>query len=118
MIALDCERRLAASVPAHSINDEKMKIVFRPEDVSLGQPTGLVETPYHLGRGEVLEVTFTGASETLLIKLLPSRRPGDTGSDCNMVIKVLRNKWDARRLMLKQGDKVSVGLKSYKILEG
>lgn len=118
LIALDCERRLAASVPAHSINDEKMKIVFRPEDVSLGQPTGLVETPYHLGRGEVLEVTFTGASETLMIKLLSSRRPGDTGSECNMVIKVLRNKWDARRLMLKQGDKVSVGLKSYKILEG
>jgi len=126
-IALNCEQCLAAPRPSPHQTMEQVKMVFRPEDITLGAPTGLVETPYHLGRGEVVDVSFAGATEALMVKLLPRGYTGkllsppcDATSDqsCNLVIKVVRTKWDARRLRLAPGDKVSVGLRSYKILRG
>jgi putative spermidine/putrescine transport system ATP-binding protein len=123
LIALDCERCLSAPRPAPPVVMERVKIVFRPEDITLGQPTGLVETPYHLGGGEVLDVSFAGASESLIIRLLPKGHTGqltvvDSNKKCNFVIKVTRTKWDAQRMRLEPGKLVSVGLKSYKILRG
>jgi hypothetical protein len=62
-----------------------------------------------------------------MIRLLPRGFAGqvnipDCGNHlatpCNLVIKVTRTKWDARRLHLAPGDSVSVGLKSYKTLRG
>ncbi len=126
-IALDCEQCLAAPRPMPHQVMERVKMVFRPEDISLGAPTGLVETPYHLGRGQVIDVSFAGASESLMIKLLPRGYTGQlsnaqcqTSSDnsCNLVIKVVRTKWEARKLRLAPGALVSVGLRSYKILRG
>jgi hypothetical protein len=35
-----------------------------------------------------------------------------------LMIKALRSKWEAWRLKLAPGDRVSVGLKSYKLLRG
>ena len=102
-------------------------MVFRPEDITLHPVTGFVEAPYMLGRGEVLDVSFSGANESLMIRLLPrgftgQLNPPDCGnnlnSPCNLVIKVTRTKWDSRRLHLAPGDPVSVGLKSYKTLRG
>jgi ABC-type Fe3+/spermidine/putrescine transport system ATPase subunit len=111
---------------------ESIKVVFRPEDVMLGSPTGLVETPFHLGRAEVLDVSFAGALESIMIRLLkkghngssklvppPSFHTGALQSDeapAGIVIKTMRTKWDARRLKLKPGDLVSVGLKTFKVL--
>src|SRR5574341_1246911 len=126
-IALNCEQCLAAPRPSPHQTMEQVKMVFRPEDITLGSPTGLVETPYHLGRGEVVDISFAGATESLMVKLQPRGYTGklsfpqcDATSDqpCNLVIKVVRTKWDARRLRLAPGDKVSVGLRSYKILRG
>jgi sulfate/thiosulfate transport system ATP-binding protein len=120
LIALDCGRVLSPPRPTPPIVSERVKIVFRPEDVTLGPPTGLVETPYHLGGGEVIDVTFTGASENVMIRLLPKGeneqyRDAVSGK-CDLAIKVLRTKWDSRKLKLTPGEAVSVGLKSYKIL--
>jgi sulfate transport system ATP-binding protein len=123
LIALDCDRVLSPPRPTPPIISERVKIVFRPEDITLGPPTGLVETPYHLGGGEVIDVTFTGASENVMVRLLPK---GDkeqysgvvSRKRCDLVIKVLRTKWDSRKLKLIPGETVSVGLKSYKILRG
>jgi sulfate transport system ATP-binding protein len=120
LIALDWGRVLSPPRPTPPIVSERVKIVFRPEDVTLGPPTGLVETPYHLGGGEVIDVTFTGASENVMIRLLPKGeneqyRDAVSGK-CDLVIKVLRTKWDSRKLKLTPGEAVSVGLKSYKIL--
>ncbi len=111
---------------------ERVKVVFRPEDVMLGSPTGLVETPFHLGRAEVLDVSFAGALESIMIRLLkkghnasskplalPGFHTGALQSDeapTGIVIKTMRTKWDARRLKLKGGDLVSVGLKTFKVL--
>jgi putative spermidine/putrescine transport system ATP-binding protein len=123
LIELDCGRSLPAPKPVPPVVMEKVKIVFRPEDISLGHPTGLVETPYHLGGGQVIDVSFTGASESLMIRLLPkghTEHAPAAGSEksCDFVIKVLRTKWDAWRLRLEPGDPVSVGLRYYKIIWG
>ncbi|MGH9755162.1 MAG: ABC transporter ATP-binding protein [Blastocatellia bacterium] len=128
-IALDCEWCLRAPRPAPNATSQmgldRIKMVFRPEDITLGPPTGLVETPHHLGRGEIMDVSFAGATESLTIKLLPRGYIGpsptshcDGGSDrsCNLMIKAVRTKWEAKRLRLAAGSAVSVGLRSYKIL--
>jgi len=126
-IALDCEQCLRAPRPATQMVVDRIKMIFRPEDVTLGAPTGLVETPHHLGRGEIIDVSFSGATESLTIKLLPRGYTGpppkphcDGGPDrsCNLVIKAVRTKWEAKRLRLAAGSAVSVGLRSYKILRG
>jgi ABC-type Fe3+/spermidine/putrescine transport system ATPase subunit len=126
-IALDCEQCLRAPRPAAQMVVDRIKMIFRPEDVTLGAPTGLVETPHHLGRGEIIDVSFSGATESLTIKLLPRGYTGpppnphcDGGPDrsCNLVIKAVRTKWEAKRLRLAVGSSVSVGLRSYKILRG
>jgi sulfate transport system ATP-binding protein len=123
LIALDCDRVLSPPRPTPPIVSERVKIVFRPEDITLGPPTGLVETPYHLGGGEVIDVTFTGASENVMVRLLPKGEKEQCSdavsrTKCDFVIKVLRTKWDSRKLKLAPGEAVSVGLKSYKILRG
>jgi len=126
-IALDCEQCLRAPRPASQMVVDRIKMIFRPEDVTLGAPTGLVETPHHLGRGEIIDVSFSGATESLTIKLLPRGYTGpppnphcDGGPDrsCNLIIKAVRTKWEAKRLRLAAGSAVSVGLRSYKILRG
>lgn len=120
-VILDCDRRLSASRLIAGENLDRVKIVFRPEDVTLGPPTGLVETPYHLGGGEVLEVSFSGATEWLTVRLLPKvqteqLRIPDPTYHCPVVIKVSRSKWDAKKMRLSAGAAVSLGLKSFKIL--
>ena len=61
-------------VPPHEAFDihiddgERVKIIFRPEDVLLSAIVGIAESPYHLGEGEVTEVKFTGATEAVTIR--------------------------------------------------
>jgi ABC-type Fe3+/spermidine/putrescine transport system ATPase subunit len=124
-IALDCDQCLRAPRPAPNTAVERVKMIFRPEDVTLGAPTGLVETPHHLGRGEIIDVSFSGATESVTIKLMPRGYTGsspnshcDGGSDkaCNLLIKAVRTKWEAKKFRLTAGSSVSIGLRSYKIL--
>ena len=104
----------------------ELKIVFRPEDIVLGHQTSRLETPHHLGRAEIVDVTFAGAAETLNIRLLPKSQSGlslasNSGAlrhTANIVLKVTRTKWDAHKLPLHPGEIVTVGLKSYKLLRG
>jgi ABC-type Fe3+/spermidine/putrescine transport system ATPase subunit len=124
-IALDCEQCLRAPRPMPHMVMERVKMVFRPEDITLSSAPNWLEAQNQLGRGEVIETTFNGATELLMVKLLPRGYSGqlsnqqcaaDAGKPCNLVIKVVRSKWEANNLKLKPGDKVSVGLRSYKIL--
>jgi ABC-type Fe3+/spermidine/putrescine transport system ATPase subunit len=114
-ITLDCGRRLPAQGPLPPTVKDRVKLAFRPEDVTLGPSTELVKTKYHLGGGEIVEISFAGAFESMMVRLLPIENGGE---GCNFVIKVLRTKWDARGAEFKPGDRVSVGLKDYKILRG
>jgi ABC-type Fe3+/spermidine/putrescine transport system ATPase subunit len=124
-IALDCEQCLRAPRPATDTVVERVKMIFRPEDVTIGAPTGLVETPHHLGRGEIIDVSFSGATESVTIKLMPrgytslspnSHCAGGSDKSCNLMIKAVRTKWEAKKLRLTVGSSVSIGLRSYKIL--
>lgn len=120
-------------VPPHEAFDihiedgERVKIIFRPEDVLLSTIVGVAESPYHLGEGEVTEVKFTGATEAVTIRLLNTHlRPArpqlvtsiSEAKGKEFIIKALRTKWDARRIRLSPGDRVSISLKSHKLLRG
>ena len=112
--------------------DERVKIIFRPEDVMLNSEVGIAETPYYLGDGEVSEVTFNGATEAVTVRLLNSHLPPQkpqlvTSINRSKVtppggqeffVKTLRSKWDAKRMPLAPGDKVAIALKAHKLLRG
>jgi ABC-type Fe3+/spermidine/putrescine transport system ATPase subunit len=105
-IRFGADRHLPA--PGHTpaeADGTPTKLVFRPEDVVLDSVPGPLDAHYYLGRGEVVECFFAGASETLTVRL------GD------VAIKALRIKWDTHRLPLGPGDLVSIGLKTYKLLK-
>jgi ABC-type Fe3+/spermidine/putrescine transport system ATPase subunit len=124
-IALDCDQCLTTPRPMPAMLMQRVKLVFRPEDLTLTRFGAFIDTTHQLGRGEVIDVSFTGASESLMIRLLPagfsdSDRSSSEENDCGpaTVIKATRTKWEARRQRLEPGDQVAVGLKSYKILQG
>jgi ABC-type Fe3+/spermidine/putrescine transport system ATPase subunit len=76
-ISIDSDRTLPVVGSLRQyVEGQDVKVVFRPEDVVLGAPSGLVETPYHIGRGEVLETSFAGASESLMVRLLMKGQSG------------------------------------------
>ena len=121
---LDC--RQCEALPTNDWQTlERVKVVFRPEDVVLSKATSLAEAEKHLGHGVIMDVSFTGALEVVRVKLLSLNQFGYLNSancqnfdqPCDLVIKVLRTKWDAQRMPLKPSDKVGVWLRAHKILE-
>jgi ABC-type Fe3+/spermidine/putrescine transport system ATPase subunit len=128
IVALDCRQCVANPSDMWSLL-ERTKILFRPEDVILGRAPGLAEEHPHLGQGIVLDVSFTGAAEVVRVKLprlthfgysktvdCPNLGEQSNGQACDLVIKVLRTKWDAQELPLRRDDKVGVWLRDYRDL--
>nr|MDQ3012408.1 hypothetical protein [Acidobacteriota bacterium] len=133
IVALDC--RHCVESPRTHLWDvlERTRILFRPEDVILGPAPGLAEEHPHLGQGVVLEVSFTGAAEVLRVKLPRMTRFGYSADvdcphigenapaqandqACDLIIKVMRSKWDAQALPLRRDDKVGVWLRDHRVL--
>ena len=133
IVALDC--RQCTESPRTNLWDalERTRILFRPEDVILGPAPGLAEEHPHLGQGVVLDVSFTGAAEVLRVKLPRMTRFGYSAVEdcphvgqnapaqandqtCDLIIKVLRTKWDAQELPLRRDDKVGVWLRDHRVL--
>ncbi len=121
---LDC--RQCEALPTNDWQSpERVKIIFRPEDVVLSAATSLPEAEKHLGHGIVVDVNFTGALEVVRVKLLSLNQFGYLNSancqnfdqPCDLIIKVLRTKWDAQRMPLNPKDKVGVWLRDHKMLE-
>src|SRR5262249_34623352 len=78
-IELDCEQFLPAPRPMPSMLSQRVKLIFRPEDIILTRFEGFAETPYHLGQGEVVDLSFAGATESLIVRMLPGVDPGQPG---------------------------------------
>lgn len=128
-VALDCRHCQGTSgeTAPHQLppSVERVKIIFRPEDVVLTSAPALAEHQRHLGHGVVVDVNFTGATEAIRVKLLSLNQFGYStsancqlisDSGCDLIIKVLRTKWEAQRMPLKPRDKVGVWLRDHKTL--
>jgi ABC-type Fe3+/spermidine/putrescine transport system ATPase subunit len=108
---------------------QSVKLVFRPEDVSLSRPGDLPAANNCLGNGIVQEVSFAGAHERLSIRLdlteTGSCEPSETPfylttetpeSQSTKPIIATRLKPEANAVRLRIGDHVVIGLTSFTVL--
>jgi len=108
---------------------QSVKLVFRPEDVVLSDSGVLPEGARRLTNGVVEEINFVGAYERLTLRLdLTTRQPAENEPPLYTVtintpermtgvpIIVTRPKPEAAALRRKVGDRVAVGLTSYRVI--
>ena len=107
---------------------ETVKIIFRPEDVSLSKTQPLPSGRACLSGGIVEETSFVGAYERLRIRLDPAGVASETGdtpyylttetpeSPTAKPIIVTRPKPETLAVKLRSGDRVFVGLNAFTIL--
>jgi ABC-type Fe3+/spermidine/putrescine transport system ATPase subunit len=110
---------------------QPVKIVFRPEDVTLNFQPQLLDTPFYLGGGVVEELSYNGPTERLVVRLNFKMQPGDPALPADnrphllpadeqyaegFPVTVTRTKWEANEMSLSPGDPVVVGLKDYRLL--
>jgi ABC-type Fe3+/spermidine/putrescine transport system ATPase subunit len=87
---------------------QSVKLVFRPEDVFLRQPENLTQHYQKLTDGTVEEINFVGAFERVVVRLdLSSAQP----------IIITRPKTETSAFPLQIGQKVTVGLVRFRILQ-
>ncbi|MFT3744630.1 MAG: ABC transporter ATP-binding protein [Pyrinomonadaceae bacterium] len=89
-------------------NGDKVKMVFRPEDVFLRRPENLVQKYRKLIDGVVEEVSFVGAFERVTVRI------GLPGTD---TIIVNRPKSETAAFPLSHGMEVPVGLVRFRIIK-
>ena len=120
---------IRASVDREKFKDgQPVKLVFRPEDVSLSKTSTLPQGHDCLASGFVEETSFVGAYERLRIRLDPSG-----GGTCDTTdpfylttetpesqgakpIIVTRPKPESMEVKIVRGDRVFLGLKSFTVL--
>jgi len=107
---------------------EAVKIVFRPEDVSLSKSQALPAGRACISSGIVEETSFVGAYERLRIRLDPAGGACETGdtpyylttetpeSQSAKPIIVTRPKPETLEVKLRKGERVFVGLNAFTIL--
>ncbi len=99
---------------------QAVKVVFRPEDVTLAFAPHLLEVPIELGPAIVDRVLFVGPSERLTVRLrllAGDRAGGNEGTDIGgLPVLASRTKWEASDMTLDPGDPVVLGLKDYRLL--
>jgi sulfate transport system ATP-binding protein len=108
---------------------QAVKLVFRPEDVVLSDSGAMPEGARRLTNGVIEEVNFVGAYERLTLRLdLSARQPADGEPPLYKVmintpermtgvpVIVTRPKPEAAATRRKVGDRVAVGLTSYRVL--
>jgi ABC-type Fe3+/spermidine/putrescine transport system ATPase subunit len=81
------------------------RLLFRPEEVVVSRLDHVVEVPSPLGQGRVIEVGFAGAIEWLTLEL----------DGAPVTIRASRTRWEARQSRLAPGDRVAIGLRSFRI---
>jgi len=101
------EVRLTVEDPDGMADGQRVKMVFRPEDVFLRRPENLVQNYQLLTDGEIEEVSFVGAFERVSVRMnVPDHAP----------INVSRPKTETAAFPLRPGQKVPVGLVRFRIL--
>ena len=86
---------------------EKVKLVFRPEDVFLRRPENLTQRYQKLTEGRIDEVSFVGAFERVTVSVDLPDKP---------TIIVTRPKTETAVFPLHHGQDVTVGLVRFRIL--
>ena len=120
---------IPARIEARKFTDgQAVKVIFRPEDVSLSQTQPLSSGSVCLSGGIVEEVNFVGAYERLRIRLDPAGGACETGetpyylttetpeSQDAKPIMVTRPKPETMAVKLRRGDRVFIGLNAFTIL--
>ena len=92
---------------------ERVRLLFRPEDGVVTDPTEQVEVLLSLGEGVISEVGFAGAIEWLTIELGGRRQ----GAPPAATIRISRTRWEADRARLSAGQTVAIGLRRHQLLE-
>jgi ABC-type Fe3+/spermidine/putrescine transport system ATPase subunit len=108
---------------------QAVKLVFRPEDVFLSRTGALPEGCRRLTNGVIEEINFVGSYERLTLRLdLAARQPAEnepplynvtinTGQQrTGIPIIVTRAKSDAAAARLTIGDRVAIGLNTFRVL--
>lgn len=122
----------SALIPLHESDDfadgQKVKLVFRPEDVSLTKSGDAGPGPSCIARGIVEVTNFIGAYERVSVRIdfsdsctdetdeefyLTTQTPE---SQTSKAIIATRPKPEATAMRLKQGDRVAVNLSSFTVL--
>jgi ABC-type Fe3+/spermidine/putrescine transport system ATPase subunit len=124
-IVPECSHCTDSPGPAPGGDGERVKMIFRPEDITLSPLSGPVRSEGPKWRGEVIDVSFAGATETLTVRLFHRGNSGqlsipapNVDAHCDLLIKVVRTKWEARAQKFAREDRVTVSLRSYKLLRG
>jgi sulfate transport system ATP-binding protein len=109
---------------------QSVKLVFRPEDATLSESGQLPAGCRRLTNGVVEEIHFVGSYERLTVRLdLVARQPASGGEPTlykvtintpekrlGVPVVVTRPKPEANSARLKVGDRVAVGLTSFRVL--
>ena len=122
--------RIAARIDSARFSEgQPVKLIFRPEDVSLSKTQELPAGNSCLSGGIVEETSFVGAYERLRIRLDPSG--SSSGDNCDTPyylttetpesqtakpIIATRPKPETMAVKLRRGDRVFIGLKSFTLL--
>lgn len=87
---------------------EKVTMVFRPEDVFLRRPENLTQHYQRLTDGEVVEISFVGAFERVVVRLcLPEHK----------TIMIIRPKTETAAFPLHVGKEVTVGVVRFRVIK-
>jgi sulfate transport system ATP-binding protein len=126
-VETECAKIPAQLDPQHYRLGDRIKIVFRPEDVALGRADFLKPGQFKLGSARVEEIIFVGAYERLRVRL---EQPGEECANGEMPyylttetperrprsIIATRSKPEATAARLKIGDRVVVAVNSFSVL--
>ncbi|MGH2521537.1 MAG: ABC transporter ATP-binding protein, partial [Anaerolineales bacterium] len=104
-----------ASQLSQGPGDQRVQVLFRPEDVALAASPESLGSP-QLGRGEVEQSNFAGSFERLRLRLppIPGVRPiapPVAYGDDSVLVEVTRSQEQTRRLPLEPGHQVWVGVR-------
>jgi len=107
-----------------TVDGDKVKVIFRPEDVIINGCLPQRPSNHYLGRSVIGEISFIGSYERLTVNLNLHQsepelaRPVAEGPPSNdsVIITVTRPRWEAEDMPLGPGQQITIGLSSYTVL--